>query len=127
MTLERLHRVVEGVSFGGFRPRIQIEVVTKTTSTSERPAILIAIDTVDSTSTSNETIRLYECFAAPDLDDVRLAHWIKERCQDVLLHEMDEFFRFRGETVSKAAHPVAEGVFDAVRDRQHQPMVRKQT
>lgn len=121
VTLERLSRVVEQVSFGGFRPLVTVEVTTKITSTEEAPAILIGINTVDAMSSDTDPIRLYECFIAPDIDDVSLARWIKERCQDVLLHEMDEFFRFRGEIVDMAAHPVAEGVFDAVRERRHQP------
>jgi len=118
MTHERLRSIVEGISFGGFKPTISIEVTERETSTDKRVAILIGIDTVDSAATDGKTIRLYECFAAPDYDDVKLAIWIKERCQDVLLHEMDEFYRFRGEMVTVPVHPVAEGVFDEVRKRQ---------
>jgi hypothetical protein len=117
ITHDRLRSVVAGVSFGGFKPRIDITVTTKVKADGEFPAILIGIDTVDSAATDGKTIRLYECFAAPDYDDVKLAIWIKERCQDVLLHEMDEFYRFQGKMVTIPAHPVAEGVFDEVRRR----------
>lgn len=114
---ERLSTVVAGISFGDFKPRITVGVTTKITSTEERTAILICIETVDSTSADDAPIQLWECFAAPDVDDVQLARWIKERCQDVLLHEMDEFFRFNGAMIDRPAHPVAEGVFAHVRDR----------
>ncbi len=117
MTHERLRRVVEGISFGEFEPKLTVEVTTKVTSTDERPAILIGLSTVDATSTDGERIGLYECFAAPDLDDKALAVWIKERCQDVLLHEMDEFFRFRGEMLDTPVHPVSEDVYTHVRKR----------
>jgi hypothetical protein len=117
ISIERLRGVVEAVSFGAFRPAISIEVTTKVTSTEERPAILVSVETVDAMSADDRPIRLYECFMAPDIEDAQLAIWIKERCQDLLLHEMDEFFRFRNEIVATVAHPVAEGVFDDVRRR----------
>jgi len=117
MSRERLASVLKDVSFGKFLPHITVEATTKVTSTGEYPAILISIETVDAMSSDDDPIRLYECFAAPDVDDVSLARWVKERCQDVLLHEMDEFFRFRGGMIDKPAHPVAEGVFDDARRR----------
>lgn len=118
MELERLARIVGGISFGGFRPRIDVGVTVKVTTAGEHAAILIGIDAVDAMSNDSEPLRLYECFAAPDFeDDAQAAIWVKERCQDVILHEMDEFFRFRGEMVQKPVHPVAEGVFDASRER----------
>lgn len=119
---ERLQKVASEVSFGRFKPAMSIEVTTKTTSEGEFPAILIGIDAYDATELDNATeapdsIRLYECHRAPDLDDRALANWIRERCQDIILHEMDEFFRWRGEPVIMPKHPVSDEVFVHVRQR----------
>ena len=121
MTHKRLKRIIEGISFGRFKPNISIEATTKVTPAGEAPAILISIDAFDAMSDDEEVIHLCECYVAPDFTgdnaDERLAVWIKERCQDVLLHEMDEFFRFRGKMLTRPAHPVTADVYDEVRRR----------
>lgn len=113
--LERLGAVARQVSFGDFRPRVSVEVVTKETSSGSWPAVLVGVDTVD--SEGGGPMRLFECHVAPDLPERELALWVKERCQDLLLHEMDEFFRFRGAPLEVPVHPVVPGTFDAVRRR----------
>lgn len=115
--LARLRHVIAGISFGAFRPAMTLEVTTKVTVEAERPAVLIGIDARDVEDQDGPPIRLYECHAAPDLDDRALAIWVRDRCQDIILHEMDEFFRYKGEPVVTAVHPVSEDVYTAVRAR----------
>ena len=121
MSLEHLRRVVGQISLGKMFPRMKIEVTKQVTRTAERPAILVSLDTVDSVHPENET-RIFECSPVPDelLVEGRereLVRWIHERCQDELLHELDEFFFYEGETFVKAAHPVTVETFATVRER----------
>jgi len=121
VSLEHLRRVVGQISLGKMFPRMKIEVTKQVTRTSERPAILISIDTVDSVHPENET-QIFECCPVPEplLVEGRereLVRWIHERCQDELLHELDEFFCYQGETFVKAVHPVTVETFATARAR----------
>jgi len=98
-----------------------IEATTKTLADGDHPAVLISIETVDAENQDDGSITLYECHVVPSqfhaLSDEMLANWMRERCQDIVLHEMDEFFRFDGEPLVKAEHPVTDRVFADVRKR----------
>jgi len=121
VSLEHLRRVVGQISLGKMFPRMKIEVTKQVTRTAERPAILVSLDTVDSVHPENET-RIFECSPVPDelLVEGRereLVKWVHERCQDELLHELDEFFCYQGETFVKVAHPVTVETFATARGR----------
>jgi hypothetical protein len=121
VNLAHLKRVVARISLGKMWPRMKIEVTKQVTHDAEHPAILISIDTVDSLHQDNET-RIFECSPVPEelLVEGRereLVRWVHERCQDELLHELDEFFCYQGETFVKAAHPVTVETFATVRAR----------
>ncbi len=123
--LKRLVHVVERISLGKMWPRMKVEVTKQVTHDAERPAILISIDTVDSVHQENNT-RICECVPVPEVLTTKgyereLVRWIHERCQDELLHELDEFFCYRGETVAKAVHPVTAETFAGARARQFRP------
>ena len=120
--MDHLRRVIDQISLGRFLPSLTIEATTQVTHDDRRVAILVTVDVVDALHQDDGNIRLHECSPVPiDLLDpareIALVRWIHERCQDVILHELDEFFRYRGKTVVKAAHPVTEETFADVRAR----------
>ena len=121
IALERLRQIVSDISLGAFRPAMTIEAVIAKGHEAEHVAVVIGIDACDVEDQNAETLRLYECHVIPDAfadrPDRDLALWIYERCQDIILHEMDEFIRFRGAALVVPVHPVTADVFEHVRER----------
>lgn len=118
-----LERVVGNISLGHFPLPLKISATHLVTHEDRKQAVMIQFSSPDAFDDAAEPVKLdlHGCYAVPEEllwsdRELDLVNWIRERCQDELLHELDEFFRYKGKNVVVAEHPVTEKTFKKVRD-----------
>lgn len=108
------------ISLGALYPSMKIQAVDRrymaassedpTLVPVDEPAILITMDVVESATQGFKTI-LTQTFAIPKealASEEAAVTWIFGRCAIVLLHELQEFFRYGGEVFRPPVHPIPE-------------------
>lgn len=75
----------------------------------EQPAIFITMHVVEAAEETYE-MTLCQTFPVPSslVDEREAALWIHGRIAAVLLHELDEFFRFDDQVLKPPAHPIPD-------------------
>ena len=101
--------IVSKISLGKLYPSMRISLVDSVTPEGMRPAISIVMTVSDACETDLAPMSLFQCDPIPvGLETEEAAvEWIYSRVKAVLLHELDEFFRFDGRIFKRAQHPLS--------------------
>jgi len=110
-----LAATVAKISLGKLCPSMQLHATTIIGVDREDVAVNIMIEVADADA-QEYMLGLAQLHVVPKAllegDDERpLVAWILERCQDVIMHEVAEFFRYDGARFAPPAHPLTEKTY----------------
>lgn len=106
-----LKSIVSRISLGALCPSVRVLAIDSATVEGvsiERPGIVIVIEAQDADTCTATTL----CHTFPEPaggfgSETLAAKWIFEKVRSVLVHELQEFFRFDGNKLQPPAHPIA--------------------
>jgi hypothetical protein len=110
-----LAATVAKISLGKLCPSMQLHATTIVGVNREDPAVNITIEVADADE-QEYVLGLAQLHRVPfalleGVDERPLVAWILERCQDVIMHEVAEFFRYDGARFAPPTHPLTEKTY----------------
>jgi hypothetical protein len=107
-----LETLVSRITVGKLCPTMTITAMNTINHAGEpsKPGINIEMTVIDAQDQRFD-LRLFQWFEVPERlltgDDERaLVEWVFDRVKDVLVHELEEFFRFDNEMLRQPKHPL---------------------
>jgi hypothetical protein len=104
-------KILPKISVGKLCPSMRLSMVHHVGLYEEKPALGITIHVVDAASDDNTEVDLFQCCPLPERPfntELAAVEWIYGRVRAVLLHELDEFFKFDGVAIKAPIHPIPD-------------------